>query len=188
MSSTITSWFENFFQKQQFRVLMLGLESSGRTTILYRKLLGNGAILNVIPTIGFNVETIILHKVALNIWDVRGGHHCRPLWRHYYPNTQGIIFVVDSSDRINLDCQEDESAQQMLHSVLSDDELKDVVVLILFTKQDMPNVCSSDEIKEKLQLDKFTDRKIHCQTCCGLTGAGLVEGFMWLESALVNRP
>jgi small GTP-binding protein len=184
----IISLFERLFPRGKFRVLMIGLEGSGRTTILYRKLLGNGAKLSVIPTVGFNVETIKFNNVDLEVWDVRGGYHCRPQWRHYYPNTHGLVFVVDSSDRFNLDCQnERESAQQMLHSVLSEEELIGVVVLIFFTKQDLSNICSSDELKEKLQLNMLQGHNIHCQTCCGLTGEGLKEGFDWLNSALLMK-
>ena len=79
---------------------MLGLDSAGKTTILYK--LKVGEVLPCIPTIGFNVETIEYQKVKFAVWDIGG---LRKLWKHYYPNTQVLIYVVDSSakERIEID-------------------------------------------------------------------------------------
>ena len=80
---------------------MLGLDAAGKTTIVYKLKLGE--VLNSIPTIGFNVETVEFKNIKFNVWDVGGQDKIRTLWRHYYPNTQGLIFVVDSSDRARVD-------------------------------------------------------------------------------------
>merc|ERR1719382_835229 len=80
----------------QKRVLMLGLDAAGKTTIVYKMQLGE--VVHTIPTIGFNVETIQYKKVNFTLWDVGGQTKIRPLWRHYYLNTDALIWVVDSSD------------------------------------------------------------------------------------------
>lgn len=75
----------------------VGLDAAGKTTILYKLKLGE--VVTTIPTIGFNVETVEYKNVNFTVWDVGGQDKIRPLWRHYYQNTQGLIFVVDSNDR-----------------------------------------------------------------------------------------
>ena len=56
-------------------------------------------IVTTMSTIGFNVETVEYKNVSFTVWDVGGQDKIRPLWRHYFANTQGLIFVVDSNDR-----------------------------------------------------------------------------------------
>eukprot|EP01112_Ceratiomyxa_fruticulosa_P011093 TRINITY_DN2983_c0_g1_i2.p2 TRINITY_DN2983_c0_g1~~TRINITY_DN2983_c0_g1_i2.p2 ORF type:complete len:112 (+),score=10.14 TRINITY_DN2983_c0_g1_i2:303-638(+) len=78
------------------RILMLGLDSAGKTTILYKLKIGD--VITAIPTVGFNVEQVTYRKNSFSVWDVGGQDKIRPLWRHYFQNTLGLIFVVDSSD------------------------------------------------------------------------------------------
>lgn len=93
------------------RVLFLGLDCAGKTTALYKLKLGE--FISTIPTIGFNVETVEFKKIKMTIWDVGGQDKIRPLWRHYYQNTQAIIYMVDSSDQERI-----EAAKQELHKML----------------------------------------------------------------------
>lgn len=79
-----------------FFVVSVGLDAAGKTTILYKLKLGE--IVTTIPTIGFNVETVEYKNISFTVWDVGGQDKIRKLWRHYYQNTQGLIYVVDSSD------------------------------------------------------------------------------------------
>jgi ADP-ribosylation factor protein 1 len=89
------------FGKKEMRILMVGLDAAGKTTILYKLKLGE--VVTTIPTIGFNVETVEYKNISFTVWDVGGQDKIRPLWRHYYQNTQGLIFVVDSNDRDRID-------------------------------------------------------------------------------------
>jgi len=72
-------------------------------------------------------------NVKFNVWDVGGQDKIRPLWRHYYTGTQGLVFVVDSQDRERLD-----EAKQELHRILSDREMKECLLLVFANKQDLP--------------------------------------------------
>jgi small GTP-binding protein len=83
--------------------------------------------------VGFNVETVTYKNVKFNVWDVGGQEKIRPLWRHYYTGTQGLVFVVDSSDRDRID-----EARQELHRILSDREMKDCLLMVFANKQDLP--------------------------------------------------
>ena len=115
--------------KKEMRILMVGLDAAGKTTILYKLKLGE--IVTTIPTIGFNVETVEYKNISFTVWDVGGQDKIRPLWRHYYQNTQGLIFVVDSNDKDRVGEAHDE-----LHRMLSEDELREAIVLVFANKQD----------------------------------------------------
>eukprot|EP01124_Arcella_intermedia_P033921 TRINITY_DN8282_c0_g2_i3.p2 TRINITY_DN8282_c0_g2~~TRINITY_DN8282_c0_g2_i3.p2 ORF type:complete len:117 (-),score=18.54 TRINITY_DN8282_c0_g2_i3:235-585(-) len=71
---------------KEARILMVGLDSAGKTTILYRLKLGE--VITSIPTIGFNVETVHFHNIHFTVWDIGGQHKIRSLWRHYYDGSQ----------------------------------------------------------------------------------------------------
>ncbi|DBA04638.1 TPA: hypothetical protein N0F65_012221 [Lagenidium giganteum] len=123
MGMAFSRVFERLFGKKEMRILMVGLDAAGKTTILYKLKLGE--VVTTIPTIGFNVETVEYKNISFTVWDVGGQDKIRPLWRHYYQNTQGLIFVVDSNDRDRVDAARDE-----LHRMLNEDELRDSILLV----------------------------------------------------------
>merc|ERR1711934_1109347 len=133
------------FGNKEMRILMVGLDAAGKTTILYKLKLGE--IVTTIPTIGFNVETVEYKNINFTVWDVGGQDKIRKLWRHYYLNTQGLIFVVDSNDRDRV-----EDAREELHRMLNEDELREVVILVFANKQDLPNAMTAAEVTDKLGL------------------------------------
>mmetsp|Transcript_335 Transcript_335/g.1144 ORF Transcript_335/g.1144 Transcript_335/m.1144 type:complete len:166 (+) Transcript_335:3-500(+) len=113
MGLTVSRIFARLFSKKEMRILMVGLDAAGKTTILYKLKLGE--IVTTIPTIGFNVETVEYKNISFTVWDVGGQDKIRPLWRHYFQNTQGLIFVVDSNDRDRIGEARDE-----LHRMLNE--------------------------------------------------------------------
>uniref|UniRef100_A0A8C1UTQ5 ADP-ribosylation factor n=1 Tax=Cyprinus carpio TaxID=7962 RepID=A0A8C1UTQ5_CYPCA len=161
MGLTISSLFGRLFGKKQMRILMVGLDAAGKTTILYKLKLGE--IVTTIPTIGFNVETVEYKNICFTVWDVGGQDKIRPLWRHYFQNTQGLIFVVDSNDRERVA----ESAEE-LSKMLQEDELREAVVLVFANKQDLPNAMAVSELTDKLGLQSLRSRTVHT---CALTPA-----------------
>ena len=105
----------------------------------------------------------------------------RPLWRHYFQNTQGLIFVVDSNDRDRISEARDE-----LHRMLNEDELRDAVLLVFANKQDLPNAMSAAEITDKLGLHSIRQRHWFIQSTCATSGEGLYEGLDWLATNIAN--
>lgn len=103
----------------------------------------------------------------------------RPLWRHYFQNTQGLIFVVDSNDRERV-----VEAERELHNMLNEDELRDAVVLVFANKQDLPNAMTAAELTDKLRLNSLHNRKWYIQATCATQGNGLYEGLDWLSKEL----
>ncbi|DAA72739.1 ADP-ribosylation factor [Trichophyton rubrum D6] len=166
-----------WFGKKEMRILMVGLDAAGKTTILYKLKLGE--IVTTIPTIGFNVETVEYKNIQFTVWDVGGQDKIRPLWRHYFQNTQGIIFVVDSNDRDRV-----VEAREELQKMLNEDELRDALLLVFANKQDLPNAMSPAEITSQLGLQTLTRRAWYIQSTCATTGDGLYEGLEWLAGAL----
>uniref|UniRef100_A0A2K5D867 ARF GTPase 5 n=1 Tax=Aotus nancymaae TaxID=37293 RepID=A0A2K5D867_AOTNA len=153
MGLTVSALFSRIFGKKQMRILMVGLDAAGKTTILYKLKLGE--IVTTIPTIGFNVETVEYKNICFTVWDVGGQDKIRPLWRHYFQNTQGLIFVVDSNDRERVQ----ESADE-LQKMLQEDELRDAVLLVFANKQDMPNAMPVSELTDKLGLQHLRSRTV----------------------------
>ena len=180
MGLAFSKIFDKLWGKKEMRILMVGLDAAGKTTILYKLKLGE--IVTTIPTIGmstrksssvaikpacrirqaghmgllgkiphcrrkitdrilppgragFNVETVEYKNIQFTVWDVGGQDKIRPLWRHYFQNTQGIIFVVDSNDRDRI-----VEAREELQRMLNEDELRDAILLVFANKQDLP-VC-----------------------------------------------
>ena len=132
-----------------------------------------------IPPTGFNVETVEYKNICFTVWDVGGQDKIRPLWRHYFQNTQGLIFVVDSNDSNRIDAARDE-----LHRMLQEDELRDSILLVFANKQDLPNAQDAASMTDRLGLHGLRHRQWYIQACCATTGDGLYEGLDWLSATL----
>ena len=177
MGGSIGKLFASVFGPKEARMLMVGLDAAGKTTIVYKMKLGE--IVTTIPTIGFNVETVQYKNVKFTMWDVGGQDKLRPLWRHYFQNSDGVIFVVDCNDRARIAQARDE-----LQKILTDDELKDACLLVYANKQDLPHAMSTSELTDKLGLHSLkSQRQWYIQGSCAMTGEGLYEGLDWLAHA-----
>jgi small GTP-binding protein len=155
------------------RFIMFGLDGAGKTTVLYRAVVGS--VVTTIPTIGYNAEC--LEGVNGLIWDIGGHPDYRGLWRVYYSNASGIIFVVDSSNRDRMDEARDELANILDYDAATR-------ILILANKQDLPNVMSTDEVAEKLGV-KGVER-VTAIACSAETGLGIPEFIEWARSTEEN--
>uniref|UniRef100_A0A3B4AX64 E3 ubiquitin-protein ligase TRIM23 n=1 Tax=Periophthalmus magnuspinnatus TaxID=409849 RepID=A0A3B4AX64_9GOBI len=163
--------------KMEIRVVTLGLDGAGKTTILFK--LKQDEFMQPIPTI-FNVETVEYKNLKFTIWDVGGKHKLRPLWKHYYLNTQ-VVFVIDSCHRDRL-----MEAHSELAKLLTEKELRDALLLIFANKQDVPGAVAVEEMTEVLSLHKLCcGRSWHIQGCDARSGMGLHEGLDWLSRQLV---
>jgi small GTP-binding protein len=180
--SRISKW-----NTTEMRILMVGLDAAGKTTILYKLKMGD--VISTLPTIGFNVETVNYKNIDFNVWDVGGQGKIRPLWRHYFQNTNGIIFVVDSADmeRMSDKFENEDNAKAELHKMLSDELLRGVPLLVYANKQDLPRALLVAEITERLELDQLMTRSWFIQSCCAVTGDGLYEGLDWLSDEMEKK-
>ncbi|KAK7404301.1 hypothetical protein VNO78_05086 [Psophocarpus tetragonolobus] len=180
MGQAFRKLFDTFFANTEMRVVMLGLDAAGKTTILYK--LHIGEVLSTVPTIGFNVEKVQYKNVVFTVWDVGGQEKLRALWRHYFNNTDGLIYVVDSLDRERLG-----KAKQEFQTIINDPFMLHSVILVLANKQDLKGAMSPREVCEGLGLFDLKNRKWHIQGTCALRGDGLYEGLDWLSTTLKER-
>lgn len=177
MGQAFRKLFDSFFGNTEMRVVMLGLDAAGKTTILYK--LHIGEVLSTVPTIGFNVEKVQYKNVIFTVWDVGGQEKLRALWRHYFNNTDGLIYVVDSLDRERIG-----KAKQEFQTIINDPFMLNSVILVLANKQDLKGAMTTREVCEGLGLFDLKNRKWHIQGTCALRGDGLYEGLDWLSSTL----
>uniref|UniRef100_A0A2P2IAL7 ADP-ribosylation factor 1 n=1 Tax=Hirondellea gigas TaxID=1518452 RepID=A0A2P2IAL7_9CRUS len=166
------------YSKKPCRILMIGLDAAGKTTILYKLKLGE--VVSTVPTVGFNVETVEYKNLEFTVWDVGGQAVIRPLWRHYFQNSHAIIFVVDSNDNH----QRLQEAKAELHCVLESDELRGVPVLVFANKQDLPQAVTAARIEEVLELHKTGRREYIVQPTVATNNTGLLEGLEWLSTTI----
>jgi len=134
------------------------------------------------PTIGFNVETVKIGKSNMLVWDIGGQEKIRGLWRHYYQNTDALVYVVDAADTERV-----EEAAEEMKRVLDDDLMRDVAILVYANKQDLPNALTPAQIAKGLKLDTERKRLWHVQGSNAVKGDGLFEGMSWLTDALKQR-
>ena len=121
-------------------------------------------------------------NIAFTVWDVGGQDKIRPLWRHYFQNTQGVIFVVDSNDTERFP-----EAREELQKMLAEEELRDAVLLVFANKQDLPNAKSTADIANALGLPQMRGRTWYIMSCCATNGDGLFEGLDWLAEKLASH-
>ena len=171
----------DFFSRSRnnFKIIILGIQNAGKTTILYR--LSIGQLVKTTPTIGSNVEEISYNNVKLQAWDLGGQESTRSIWNVYYVNTDAIIYVIDTHDETY-----DDSKTQF-YKLLSNETLKNAIILIYANKQDLPGAKNVAEIIQIYELDTIKDHIWHIQPCSAQTGEGLITGMKWLSDQLVFR-
>jgi len=168
-----------FNNKKDVRILLVGLDSAGKTTLLYQ--LKQNETVNTTPTMGFNVETVSYKQLQMTIWDVGGQVKIRQLWEHYYDTVNAVIFILDSNDVDRLD-----ECKQEFKRMVNDPKLKNVPILIYANKQDLPNALKQDTIRDKLQLVQLKQKKWYVQECTAIKGTGIHDGLDWLSQNLVT--
>ncbi|KAL3663137.1 hypothetical protein V7S43_011549 [Phytophthora oleae] len=176
MGTSLSRSFSRFWNRNERRLLLVGLDGAGKTTILYHLRLGKA--IASIPTVGFNVESIKYEGYKLNIWDVGGQDTLRPYWRHHFTGTQGIIFVLDSADDQRL-----ELAKAELNGMLVDTQLQEACLLIILNKRDLPGAKDVQELSEALAFQEScaqNNRRVKVQPAVATTGEGLNDGISWL--------
>ncbi|XP_064597580.1 uncharacterized protein LOC135464031 [Liolophura sinensis] len=163
------------------RLIMVGLDGAGKTTILYKIKLDDEDI-ETLPTVGFNVETVTVCKnVTFTVWDVGGQEKLRRLWSMYFKGSHGILFVVDSSDKERMTEARDE-----LQKICKAEELKGVPMIVIANKQDVKGAMSTSKVADWLNLGKIKDRYWCVQGACATRGEGLIESMTTMATLVKN--
>jgi len=180
MGNLLQRAFSKLYSGPEVRILMVGLDNAGKTTILYKLRLNE--TVGTVPTIGFNVETVKYKNIQFTVWDMGGQDKIRNLWRVYLKGSAGIIFVLDSSDKQRLT-----EAKYELTKLLEEEDLKDAHVLVLANKQDVPGALSANDIKVGLGLHEITSHEWFIQMTVATKGEGLFQGLDWLAGQISNN-
>lgn len=181
MGSFITKVLDSLSGTTQKKILLLGLDAAGKTTILYKLNLGD--TVNTIPTIGFNVENMRYKNIEMNCWDIGGQEKIRKLWYHYYEGTDAVIFVVDSNDPERF-----QEAKAELFALMDNDALRNASLLVYANKQDLPQSMSTASIADKLELgSRMRGKTWHVQGAVAVSGEGLYDGLDWLGTSLQKK-
>ncbi|KIM60831.1 hypothetical protein SCLCIDRAFT_1216548 [Scleroderma citrinum Foug A] len=167
-------------KEKEIRILFLGLDNAGKTTIL--KKINGEDITSISPTLGFNIKTFVHRSYTLNIWDVGGQRTLRPYWRNYFEQTDAIVWVVDSSDRVRIrDCKAE------LHNLLQEDRLTGASLLVFANKQDIHGSMTEKEIRDLLDLPGIKSHHWKIWPCSAVTGQNLVSGLDWVVEDVAGR-
>jgi len=160
-----------------------GLDNAGKTTIL--KKINGEDITKIAPTLGFNIKTLSYKGFKLNMWDVGGQKTIRAYWRNYFEKTDGLVWVVDSADKIRLD-----DCKRELLKLLDQERLAGASLLIFANKQDLAGAVDGAGIASILELEKnpkFAKRHWKIQSCSAVKGDGLLKGLDWLVKDIASR-
>ena len=162
------------------RVLVLGLDNAGKTTITRK--LANESLATIPPTLGFNITTLAMGDYTLHLWDVGGQSTLRAYWKNYFDATDAVVWVVDSSDALRMKQCRDE-----MWGLLAEERLIGASLLIFANKQDVEGCLSMEEIRDILGLNSIKDRNWKIIKSSAMTGEGLLEGFEWIISEAEKR-
>jgi len=180
MGNYFMKGFQRLFGGPEVRILMVGLDNAGKTTILYKFRLNE--TVSTVPTIGFNVETVKYKNIAFTVWDIGGQDKIRSLWRVYLKGSTGLIFVVDSSDKQRLS-----EAKNELHKLLEEEDLKEAHVLVFANKQDVLGALNVNDVKGGLGLAELTTHNWFIQPTVAVKGEGLFQGLDWLAQQIQSN-
>ncbi|KAI8801562.1 ADP-ribosylation factor family-domain-containing protein [Cladochytrium replicatum] len=171
--------------RKRANVLCVGLDNSGKSTILNHFKAEKIQPNEIVPTVGFNVETFSFRsKVRFTVFDMSGQGKYRDLWQNYFHDTDAVIFVVDSADRVRACVARDE-----LENILGNRALQSRKVPILFfaNKMDLDGALLPSECAVALALEKIRDRNWTICACNALSGEGLEQGLDWLAGIFIVK-
>lgn len=170
-------------KKKEVHVLCLGLDNSGKTTIINKLKPSNAQSQDIVPTIGFSIEKFKSSSLSFTVFDMSGQGRYRNLWEHYYKDGQAIIFVIDSSDKLRMVV-----AKEELDTLLNHPDIKHRRIPILFfaNKMDLRDSVTSVKVSQLLCLESIKDKPWHICASDAIKGEGLQEGVDWLQEKTVQ--
>ncbi|XP_034385522.1 ADP-ribosylation factor-like protein 6 isoform X1 [Cyclopterus lumpus] len=164
--------------KKEVNVLCLGLDNSGKTTIINQLKPSNAQAQDIVPTIGFSIEKFKTSSLSFTVFDMSGQGRYRNLWEHYYKEGQAIIFVIDSADKLRMVVAKEELDTLLYHP---DIKHRRIPILFFANKMDVRDALSSVKVSQLLCLENIKDKPWHICATDALKGEGLQEGVDWLQ-------
>lgn len=179
----LLSWFSIFQKKKQkVKIICCGLDNSGKTTIINHLKPKKTQMKDITPTVGFSVDNFEKNNLSFTVFDMSGQGKFRNLWESFYADVNGVIFVVDASDRIRMAVAQDE-----LDSLVHHKDLKKVPILFFANKQDLPSSLTAQECSEMLKLHELKDKSWTIVASNALTGEGIEDGVKWISQHIQKQ-
>ncbi|XP_074603679.1 ADP-ribosylation factor related protein 1 [Brevipalpus obovatus] len=187
MFSLIYGFWKYLFRKDEFYVLILGLDNAGKTTFLEQtKIKFNrnykGVNLDKITTtVGLNIGKIDYKNIVINFWDLGGQQELQSLWDKYYSESHGIIYVIDSADLERI-----EDSKSSFENVIQNEQLEGLPLLIVANKQDLPEALSLERIKSIFQSSEelIGKRDFNYLSASALKSEGIQDGIDWMTDRI----
>lgn len=170
----------------QARVLLLGLDNAGKSTLVARAL--GRDLQEVHPTFGFQIETLQHGGLTLNVWDVGGQQSLRPYWHNYFEKTDLLMWVVDATALERLP-----ACARELHAVLgAQDRLTGAGLLVWINKIDAVPAAERTArvaaIERALDLPALQAHHVcRAVVCSAYTGEGVQEGLDYAAAEIAQR-
>ncbi|KAI5634655.1 ADP-ribosylation factor family domain-containing protein [Phthorimaea operculella] len=195
MYTLLHGLYKHLVQKDEYCVLILGLDNAGKTTYLeatktkftkkYKAMNPN----RITTTVGLNIGKIDVDGVRLSFWDLGGQQELQSLWDKYYAECHAVIYIVDSSDRERIS-----ESKETFDRMIASEHLSGVPLLVLANKQDIEDCMGVHTVKPIFNQNAHLigARDIMLMATSALTGDGVDEGIRWLVDCIkrnsVDRP
>ncbi|KAE9464890.1 hypothetical protein C3L33_03196, partial [Rhododendron williamsianum] len=184
MFSLFYGLWKYIFSKTEFRVLILGIDKAGKTTLL-EKLKAHYSNLEglppdrIVPTVGLNIGRVEVLNSKLVFWDLGGQLGLRSIWEKYYEEAHAVVFVIDAACPSRF-----EDSKSALEKVLRHEDLRGAPLLILANKQDLADAVSAEELARYLDLKKLDERAYTFEGVSAYDGTGIKESVDWLVEVM----
>lgn len=174
--------------KRPAKLIVVGLDNSGKSTLINHLKPEQAASYEVVPTVGFQQESFDRGNIRFTVFDMSGAESYRSLWEKFYSDVQGIIFVVDAADSIRMCVAKDELDALLAHPDLKRGKVGEnrCPILVFANKMDLPTAMDPAEAGVLLGLTAMTDRAWHIQGSNALSGEGVDEGAGWLAQQVAR--
>jgi len=171
---SVLNWFRSLFFKQEMELTLVGLQNSGKTTLV--NVICSGQYHeDMIPTVGFNMKKVSKGNVTIKLWDIGGQPRFRGMWERYCRGVNAIVYVVDSADK-----EKFESSKKELLDLLSKPPLGGIPVLVLGNKNDLPDAVSSEQLIDIFDLKTIAGREVCCYSISAKNTVNIDITLDWL--------
>mmetsp|Transcript_12655 Transcript_12655/g.21438 ORF Transcript_12655/g.21438 Transcript_12655/m.21438 type:complete len:186 (+) Transcript_12655:144-701(+) len=170
----IINWVQQLFWKQEMELTLVGLQNSGKTTLV--NVISSGQFNeDMIPTVGFNMRKVSKGNVTIKLWDIGGQPRFRSMWERYCRGVNSIVYVVDAADPDKF-----ESAKKELHDLMAKPPLANIPLLVLANKNDLPEAIGVEDVIDKLDLKSITGREVCCYAISAKNKVNIDITLEWL--------
>ncbi|KAI9595605.1 ADP-ribosylation factor-like protein 8B [Syncephalis fuscata] len=167
-------WLWSFFYHQEMEFTLVGLQDSGKTTLVNVIACGE-FVQNDIPTVGFNMRKVTKGRVTMKVWDVGGQTRFRTMWERFCRGVDAIVFVIDSANENLFN-----AAKTELHGLLQRPQLAEIPVLVLGNKNDKSNALTEEQLIDVMELRTIANRELACYSISAKNQVNIDIALQWL--------